>query len=47
MGVTVMQPFASFFLYFLQIEDHFYFCNKRVFFYSNGESVHFEKKEVD
>lgn len=30
MGVTVTPPFVSFFLHFLQMEDHFHFCNKRV-----------------
>lgn len=47
-GVAVTQPFASFFLYFLPLGDHFHLSYKHVCFpCSDGESVHFEGEEVD
>lgn len=44
MGVPIMRPFASFFVYFLRLDCHFIFVTSMCSF-SNEESVHFERKD--
>lgn len=44
MGVPIMRPFASFFVYFLRLNYHFIFVTSMCGF-SNEESIHFERKD--